>query len=256
MKQTRLPYGYTLCTFEVLSSTMDEASLLAQQNFPDRTLVVANRQTNARGRRGRSWFSPQGNLSLSLLLRPRIEPSGCFAYAFIFALAMGKTLANILPPGGFISYKWPNDLYINDFKVGGILLESEVDAQTSTLRWLIGGVGVNLINSPLEAPYPVISLKQLGVDVLASEMLSPFCIAFHHLETLFQERGFCAIRELWIEQAYGLGQLVKINSGSDFPEEGIFQDIDSEGAMVLRMLSGERKRILTGDVSLISPKKG
>ncbi|MGL5783973.1 MAG: biotin--[acetyl-CoA-carboxylase] ligase [Alphaproteobacteria bacterium] len=256
MKQTRLPYGYTLCTFEVLSSTMDEAFFLARKNFPDRTLVVSNCQTNARGRRGRSWFSPQGNLSLSLLLRPRVEPSGCFAYAFIFALAMGKTLANVLPPGIFVFYKWPNDLYIKNFKVGGILLESEVDAQTGNLKWLIGGVGVNLTNSPFKAAYPVISLKQLGVDVLASEMLSPFCVAFHHFEALFQEKGFEAIRKLWIERAYGLGQLVKINSGSDVSEEGIFQDIDLEGAMVLRMLSGERKHILTGDVDLVSPKKG
>lgn len=235
---------------------MDEAFLLAQQNFPDRTLVVANRQTDARGRRGNSWFSPQGNLSLSLLLKPRIEPSSCFAYAFIFALAMGETLAHFLPHGISISYKWPNDLYIKDFKVGGILLESEVDAQKSNIKWLIGGVGVNLISSPAETPYPVTSLKQLGVDVAASQMLSPFCIAFHHLETLFHERGFLAIRELWIERAYGLGQLVKINSGSDFPEEGIFQDIDSQGAMLLRMLSGEHKRILTGDVNLVSPKRG
>jgi BirA family transcriptional regulator, biotin operon repressor / biotin---[acetyl-CoA-carboxylase] ligase len=235
---------------------MDEAWLLAKHHFPDRTLVLANRQTNARGRRGRSWFSPQGNLSLSLLLRPRVEPSGCFAYAFIFALAMGKTLEKMLPPGVSVSYKWPNDLYVADFKIGGILLESEIDPQTNRLRWLIGGVGVNLINSPAEAPYPVISLKQLGVDVLASDMLSPFCIAFHHLENLFQEGGFGAIRERWIKQAYGLGQLVKVHSGADLPEEGIFQDIDAEGAMVLRMLSGEHRRILTGDVSLVSPKRG
>ena len=137
MDQVPLPLGYTLCRFEVVSSTMDEAWLLAQQNFPHRTLVISKRQTNARGRRGRTWFSPEGNLSLSLILRPRIQTTDCFAYAFMIALAMGKALNAFLPSGDTINYKWPNDLYLGNAKLGGVLVEAK--SQGHQLEALVCG---------------------------------------------------------------------------------------------------------------------
>lgn len=252
MDQVSLPLGFTLCRFEVLSSTMDEAWFLAQQQFPHRTLVVSQRQTNARGRRGRTWFSPAGNLSLSLLLRPRIQVQDCFAYAFIFALAMGKALNQVLPPGLAIAYKWPNDLYLDGAKLGGVLIE--VQSQDNHLQGLVGGIGVNVTQTPENPPYPVICLGEAGVEVDAMAVLPPFCEAFHHLENLFQERGFAAIRERWLPHAYGLGQWVQVQQGTGAIEEGIFQDMDAQGAMVLRTVAGEQKRILTGDVNLVTPR--
>src|SRR6266436_1207365 len=105
-----LPDGYRLKRYEVVGSTNDEAKALARAGTPEGTLVWAAAQTAGRGRRGRAWQSPPGNLYLSLVLRPDGPAARAPQLGFVAALALGDALDQLAGPGLQLRYKWPNDL--------------------------------------------------------------------------------------------------------------------------------------------------
>lgn len=246
-----LPLGYRLYTFDVVTSTMDEAHQLAQQGEPEKTLVVAGRQTKGRGRRGRPWISAPGNLHLSLIFRPKGTLDLCTPFSFILCLAIGHSLHKILPPSLPVFYKWPNDIVVSGAKIGGVLLEAETTTTTGAVKWLIGGVGVNVVDAPKECPFPTISLKDMGINIKSKDLLLPFCLELQSLLTLWRSEGFSAIRALWLKQAYGLDTPLVVQ-GVHQIIKGVFSDLDTDGSLILKTASGEKKKILTGDIMLFN----
>src|SRR5216684_5815114 len=101
-----LPDGYLLKRYEVVGSTNDEAKALARAGAPEGTLVWAGEQTAGRGRRGRIWLSPPGNLYLSVVLRPAGAPSRAAQLGFVAALGLGDALAAMVGPALAVRYKW------------------------------------------------------------------------------------------------------------------------------------------------------
>lgn len=249
-----LPLGYRLYPLDVVTSTMDEAHRLAEQGEPEKTLVMAERQTKGRGRRGRPWISAPGNFHLSLIFRPQGTLEVCTPFSFMLCLAMGHSLRKILPSALPVFYKWPNDLVVREAKIGGVLLEAETLAATGAIKWLIGGVALNVVEAPKGTPFPATSLKDMGIIVQPKDLLGPFCFELQSLLTLWRAEGFSALRTLWLKHAYGLETSLVLHGESQILK-GVFSDLDVDGSLILKTTFGEKKKIRTGDVMLFTPQE-
>lgn len=226
----RLPAFYRLQVFEELASTNDEAKRLAAAGAPEGALIVARRQTAGRGRSGRVWESPPGNLYFSLLLRPGRPPAESAQLSFVTALA----LSDALPAP--TALKWPNDILARGRKLCGILLEGSADA-------LVVGCGVNVESAPPGAT----CLRAEGADAAPETVLAAFCEAFLPWRRRWAEEGFAPIREAWLARAHGLGAAVTARLGRE-TLHGVFADLDGDGALVLDLGAGNRRRIAAGEV--------
>ena len=243
----RLPPAYRLVAREAVGSTNDEARALAREGAEDGTLVWALEQTAGRGRQGREWASPPGNLYLSLVLRPECPPREAVQLAFVAALGAAGMLGLHVPPLMPLRFKWPNDILLGPRKVAGILIEAE--GQGDTLDFMILGVGVNLVSHPPEARIPATDLKtDTGETVSAEEALEGFARHFMIWTNRWLEGGFAPVREAWLAHAAGKGERIEVR----LPNQtlaGTFADLDATGALLLDTAEG-RRTITAGDVHL------
>ncbi len=229
-----------------IDSTNDACRQRALQGEQAGLVLRADVQTRGRGRRGRDWVSPKGNLYASILLQPA-RPAGEIAtLGFVAVLALGDAVQAILPPTIQVSHKWPNDLLLNGRKVSGILLETQ--AMPGAAPFVILGVGVNILSHPADTPYPVTDLLANGAALIsARELLDRLLAAFAPVYAGWEQGGFSAIEPAWRRRAVGIGQPieVRLQSGS---LHGTFRDLDSDGALRLALPEGGERRISAGDV--------
>jgi BirA family biotin operon repressor/biotin-[acetyl-CoA-carboxylase] ligase len=241
-----LPDFYRLIRCDSVGSTNDEAKRLAQAGAPEGTLVWALAQTAGRGRRGRPWQSPPGNLYLSLLLRPTGPIAQAAQLGFVAALALGDALQPMLGGGTALRFKWPNDVLLDGRKLAGILLESETTAGEGA-AFVVIGVGVNLAAAPADAEFPATSLAAAGIaGVTPALLLEAFA---HHFETWHRcwlTERFAPVRRAWLARASGLGEAVRVRL-ERATLLGRFLDLDEEGALLLEAEEG-RRRIAAGEV--------
>jgi BirA family biotin operon repressor/biotin-[acetyl-CoA-carboxylase] ligase len=241
-----LPEGFHLCRYATIGSTNDEAKALARAGAPDGTLVWAGEQTAGRGRRGRIWLSPPGNLYLSLVLRPDAAPSRAAQLGFVAALGLGDALAALTGPGLHLRYKWPNDLLVNGGKLAGILLESETSA-TDRVDFVVVGIGVNILSAPVDVEFPATSLAAEGIaGITPPVLLEGFARHFAGWAQRWREAGFTPVRAAWLARASGLGERVRVRLEHS-TLHGRFRDLDDDGALVLDAAEGSR-RIAAGEV--------
>jgi BirA family biotin operon repressor/biotin-[acetyl-CoA-carboxylase] ligase len=243
----RLPPHYRLICYDSIGSTNDEAKRLARDGAVERTLIWAREQSAGRGRRGRRWVSPRGNLYVSLILRPDCAPNRAAQLGFVAALAVGGALNTLLPRVGKLSYKWPNDVLINGRKIAGILLESEM-ASLEKLSFLVVGVGVNLRASPSGMEFPASSVAQEGLgSVPPALLLEEFAGQFQFWETRWLADGFAPIRAAWrAGAAISRGEPVRVRLEA-VTLHGRFLDIDENGALLLDA-AGEHRLVSAGEV--------
>jgi BirA family transcriptional regulator, biotin operon repressor / biotin---[acetyl-CoA-carboxylase] ligase len=243
----RLPPHYRLICYDSIGSTNDEAKRLARDGAVERTLIWAREQSAGRGRRGRRWVSPRGNLYVSLILRPDCAPNRAAQLGFVAALAVGGALNTLLPRVGKLSYKWPNDVLINGRKIAGILLESEM-ASLEKLSFLVVGVGVNLRASPSGMEFPASSVAQEGLgSVPPALLLEEFAGQFQFWETRWRADGFAPIRAAWrAGAAISQGEPVRVRLEAA-TLHGRFLDIDENGALLLDA-AGEHRLVSAGEV--------
>lgn len=245
----RLPPGFHLKAFDLVGSTNDEAKALARAGAAEGTLVWAKKQESGRGRRGRAWTSPEGNLYSSVVLRPQRSPGEAAQLSFVAALAIADTAAEVLPDGDAeVRCKWPNDVLIRGRKLSGILLESE-PAPDGSLGWLVLGVGINLRHFPEAADYAATSLIAEGAPPLApGALLEIYATHIARWYEVWRAGGFAPIRQAWLARARGLGQPIVVRL-SDRTLHGVFADLDSDGVLLLDPQDGgARMRIAAGDV--------
>jgi BirA family biotin operon repressor/biotin-[acetyl-CoA-carboxylase] ligase len=241
-----LPPAYRLVSLETVDSTNEEAKRLARAGAEDGTLVWAREQTHGRGRSGRSWASPLGNLYLSLVLRPDCPPVAASQLGFVAALGAGTGLAEVMPPMIELRYKWPNDILINRRKAGGILLETE-SARADRLDWLVLGLGINVMQRPAETSFPATSLREEGdLEATVEAVLEAFSRHFLSWVNRWLADGFAPVRAAWRKSAIGIGEAIRVRL-PNAELEGIFDDIDQDGALLLRA-GGSVRRITAGDV--------
>lgn len=238
-----------------LGSTQDLARELARAGAPEGTVALAGRQTAGKGRLGRSFISPSGGLYFTVVLRP--DEEHLKALAIISALAVARGVERVA--GLAARLKWPNDVLLRGRKVCGILIESEFMGEG--VNYVLVGIGVN-VNADLTA-YPEIaaiatSLKaELGRGVsresLAAEILN-------QLETLYLTiQAAKPVHEEWRARLDTLGKQVRVSfpaEGAPPPkagqqvEEGLAEDVDNDGSLILRRPDGSRVSIAAGDVTL------
>lgn len=230
---------FRLTTVDSAGSTNDEVALAARAGEAEGYALFARQQTSGRGRQGRAWQSPPGNISLSFLLRPPPEKSTQLGQlAFVTALAVGEAVGSY---GLDWRLKWPNDVYINGRKIAGILLEGESG-------WVVVGTGINVQHCPPVSDRPITSLRQEGIETQPEAVIERLFERFSHWYNIWQNIGFEPLRTLWLEHAYNLGSPVKVMLAGGQMAEGRFSSLDPDGALVLDKSDGTNQRILAGDV--------
>jgi BirA family biotin operon repressor/biotin-[acetyl-CoA-carboxylase] ligase len=241
-----LPEGFCLHRYATLGSTNDEAKALARAGAPDGTIVWAEEQTAGRGRRGRVWLSPPGNLYMSLVLRPDCAPARAAQLGFVAALGLGDALRPLAGPALNLRYKWPNDLLANGKKLAGILLESQTSA-TERVDFVVLGIGVNIISAPEDVEFPATSLLAEGIaGVTPAAVLIGFARHFDGWARRWRTEGFAPLRMAWLARVGGLGEPVRVRLDHE-TLLGRFHGIDDDGALVLEGDGGPR-RIAAGEV--------
>jgi BirA family biotin operon repressor/biotin-[acetyl-CoA-carboxylase] ligase len=240
-----LPSFFALVALDQIDSTNEEALRRARAGAPEGTFVWARAQTGGRGRRGRVWSSPPGNLYASLLLRPRVPPADAAQLGFVAAVAMAETLGTVLPPERRLSCKWPNDLLVDGAKVAGILPEAE--AAGRNVEALVLGMGINLASYPPDTPYPATSLQAAGARLSLEALLEALADRLLFWYRRWQEAGFAPIRVRWLDFAAGIGQPIEVRlEGTTL--SGRFAALDTTGALDLELPDGNHRLVTAGDV--------
>jgi len=235
--------------FTELHSTNIRARELAESGAAQGEIVIAESQTQGRGRLGRRWESPPlSNLYLSIVLRPGLPPKHAPQITLTAAVALVETVASFLPRSPVI--KWPNDILVDGKKLAGILTEAACD--TERVQYVILGIGLN-VNYRAEAMPETLRRRATSMADAAGEKLSRETVLvrlIHDLDRCYgelEESGFAALRPRW-EEHFGLrGRRVRVELGSQ-TIIGRAQGIDSKGALILETDDEQRRSIIAGDV--------
>ena len=239
--------------FAEIGSTNTYARRLAEQGAREGELVIAESQTNGRGRRGRHWISPPNvNLYLSFILRPKLPPARAPQLTLMAAVALADTLQSFLPVPPAI--KWPNDITVNGKKLAGILTEMNCSAES--VEFVILGIGVNVNYSVDLMPEEI---RQRATSVLAEcqNKLSREELLWRliqHLDRCYgeiEENGFAPLAPRWEAYFGWRGQRVRIEI-LDQVMFGTAKGIDHDGALLLEDDYGRLHRVVAGDVTPVS----
>ncbi|MCO5065490.1 MAG: biotin--[acetyl-CoA-carboxylase] ligase [Rhizobiaceae bacterium] len=251
--------GFRLEAFHSVGSTNVVALDRARAGDRGNLWIAALRQETGRGRRGRAWSTPEGNLAATLL----VVLDGDFQHAATLGFVAGLSLADALdavapgstvhiaPDGGSagrnrFELKWPNDVLANGAKMAGILLESSMLA--SNRMAVAVGIGVNVVEHPRDVPYPATSLSALGAACDAQRLFLALSDAWvTHFGDWRGGQGLRGIRDRWLDRAAGLGGEVAVRIDGEV-KRGIFETIDEDCRFVIREAGGERLTISAGDV--------
>ncbi len=235
-------FGRPLYVYEQVGSTNDEAATLAAQGAGEGATVLAVAQTGGRGRRRRAWSSPAGGLWLSIVLRPSLPAERWPLVGFAAAVGAGWAVEDITPAR--VRLKWPNDLMVDERKLGGVLVEARGTA-------LVAGIGLNA-NIALETLAPEVRLvatsllavlgRAVDLAALARTLLERFEGVY---DLLTSDADVVLAR--WRERDLTRGRHVRISDAQEL--EGVAEDVDQTGALLVRTAEGVR-RVVAGDVSV------
>jgi len=211
--------------------------------------IVARRQTEGRGRRGRQWESQDGNLFSTLLQFTRKSPAEAAQVTFVAALAIADLLDAYAPPS-LVTIKWPNDVMLAGQKTSGVLVES--GAHESGGLWLAVGIGVNLAHAPEGTERPATALvHHLRGDVTAPPTVEAAAATLAGAFAVWMDRwemlGFEPILDAWRARTAGLDGPALARLGRE-TVEGIAEGVAPDGALKLRLADGSLRLISAGDV--------
>jgi BirA family biotin operon repressor/biotin-[acetyl-CoA-carboxylase] ligase len=234
-------------------STNSLAMELAQQGAAEGTAVIAEAQAAGKGRRGRSWVSPQGNLYLSVVLRPAVPVYKAPLITLMGAVAVASAIRKHL--GVPAAIKWPNDILIRGKKVSGLL--TEMSAEPDRIRHIVLGVGVN-VNMDLSMLPPDIRSRSTtlaaaaGRSVDRAGLLKALLAELDHWYRCFLKKE-ADVLTAWQELNETLGKRVAV-SGAGVSLEGQAVGVDVEGRLILRLDDGTVRQVAAGDVTIMKGK--
>lgn len=237
--------GRQIYHYDMVASTMDVAMDLGMKASPEGVIVCAEGQHKGRGRLGRFWTSVKHKgIYLSLILKPQISPIESPGLTLLSAVAVCQAIRKTTRLDCLI--KWPNDLIIDNKKVGGIL--TEMNAEMDRIKFVVIGIGIN-VNTPQSLlPAKATSLKEeLGERISRIELTKQLLRDIEDEYILFQKNGFKTVIEKWKRLSTTLGHRVKIISDKNLIE-GEALDIDSDGGLLVREDSGFVEKVMVGDV--------
>jgi BirA family biotin operon repressor/biotin-[acetyl-CoA-carboxylase] ligase len=243
-----LTTGWRVERYDSVTSTNDEARRRALEGDGGRLWIVAREQSRGRGRRGRVWASPPGNLYASALL---IDPSPAAMTAqigFVAGVALRAALGD-LGASDEVRLKWPNDLIWRGAKLAGILAEG-LALRDGRLACIVG-IGVNCASSPPALAYPTDNLANvLGGPIAPEALLMSLSSRFDEALAVWRGgAGFAEIRAQWLAHAAGLGGPIRV-AGVRGARDGIFRTLDAQGRLVLDGAGGP-EAVEAGDLFIV-----
>lgn len=233
---------------EYLSETGSTSSDLLQrlsdgERLPEGHWLVADRQSEGRGRQGRDWFDGVGNFMGSTVVHRQAGDPPAETLALVVGLALHEAVAWHLPGKAELLLKWPNDLMAGRAKVAGILLEAQGDA-------VVIGIGVNLVSAPEVPGRETAALSQLGTapdrDLFSEDLARSFATELERWRTA----GLAPVLRRWCALAHPEGTLLTVDGQEDEPLTGEYAGLALDGSLRLRLADGTLREIHAGEVNL------
>lgn len=236
--------------YDEIDSTNEEARRRVSAGSFQNSWIAARQQTAGRGRLGRHWQSPRGNLYATALFRLEGGIPAATKIPFVSALAVADVFEAYAPDAPVL-LKWPNDVRREGAKVSGILVEAGILDRSC---WIACGIGINVAAAPEGTGQAATSLADMrGDNILTAELVLEdlriqFSSRFEQLRA-----GFESVRIDWLQRAEGLGNNVKVQVGNE-AITGVFEDLGPNGQLLLRLPNGSQRSITAGDVELIKER--
>ena len=226
-------------------STNDLALDWLRNGAPTGSVVVADEQTSGRGRLGRAWYAPPGTaLMLSVILRPPVTAVG--RMTMLGAVAVCDLLSERVEPT-VVGMKWPNDVRLNGRKVCGILPEAAWEG--NRLLGVALGIGLNVRIDFRDTPFETTATSLESESGKPVDRLDLLVRLLRHVDAWAGKVESPVLYEAWRQRLTMLGQRVSV-SNADGRIDGRAEAVDSQGALMLRMETGELRRVMAGDLFL------
>lgn len=246
------PWRDTLHWYDTIDSTNTRAKELARRGAPHGTILIAGSQTDGRGRKGRSFTSPQGmGVYLSVILRPQCAPAALMHLTCAAAVAMCDAIEHIagFRPG----VKWTNDLVFGKRKLGGILTELAPDLKTGLTDFAIIGIGINCRQTDADFP-PELRSIATSLSAVSGQDVTPSRLAASMIQALVKMDRLLLTEKAQIMAHYRtdcmtLNQDIVLLQG-DRKRYGTAIDLDEDGGLIVRFADGTVRTVTSGEVSV------
>jgi BirA family biotin operon repressor/biotin-[acetyl-CoA-carboxylase] ligase len=211
------------------------------------TVIIAEEQTGGIGRMGRAWVSPSGGIWITIVLKPDLPIDHVFMITMAGSIAVARAIRKEFDLGALI--KWPNDIFIGNKKVGGLLLELSADADT--IHYCLLGIGID-VNVPLQEFSPALQNQitsisaEVGYEVDRASFLARLLKEIESRYLLLEGGEYDTILQEWKSLSCTLENRVHIRTLKN-SFEGDAIDIDSYGALIVRKDNGKLERVIAGD---------
>ena len=240
--------GKNLYVFKEVSSTNTLAKFLSMNDVENGTVIISEKQTQAKGRSGKQWESPLGGVWMSIILNPNVDHSKLPLITLATGVAVAKTLESIGVENPEI--KWPNDIMINGKKVCGILTEAV--AKFNTIENVIIGVGIDanldVEQFPEELREGTTTLKkELGRDGNENLLIKTFLEEFEKISEQFSHEGYEDILKEWRKRSYSIGKIVEVREPFNTYYDAYVLGLSKEGALVVEKIDGTLEKVISGE---------
>ncbi|WP_458404724.1 biotin--[acetyl-CoA-carboxylase] ligase [Methanobrevibacter sp.] len=240
--------GKKLYVFNEVSSTNTVAKFLAKNGAENGTVVLSEKQTDARGRSGKAWAAPLGGVWLSIIVKPNVD----YSKIPLITIATGVAVANAIERTGIknVEIKWPNDIMLNGKKVCGILTEAVT--QYNHIDSVIIGVGIdaniNINEFPEELQEGTTTIaEELGRPEDENQLIRYFLEEFEKISTLFTEEKFEDILKEWRKRSYSIGKIVEVREPFSKFYDAYVVGIGKEGALIVEKIDGTLEKVISGE---------
>ena len=240
--------GKNLYVFDEVKSTNTVAKFLAMNGAENGTVVISEKQTDAKGRSGKAWASPIGGIWLSLIVKPNVD----YSKLPMITIGTGVAVAKAIERTGITSaeIKWPNDIIIHDKKVCGILTEAVTTF--NTIDSVIIGVGIDANIDIEDFPEEL----QDGTTTLADELgrkedenvlIRLFLEEFEKIAETFNEGDYESILKDWRKRSYSVGKIVEVREPFNKNYDAYVVGIGREGALIVEKIDGTLEKVISGE---------
>lgn len=244
--------GHELKYYEQVGSTNDAAMELAMQGAKHGTIVLAEEQTKGKGRQARAWYAPKGEgIYMSIILRPELAPQDAPKISLIAGIAVAQTIK--AQAGIQVGVKWPNDVLSGARKLCGIL--TEMTADPDRIHHVVCGIGINVNQQsfPNELQQVATSMRiQGGGEYARAQVAAQVIGEFFRIYDEYTQTGDTApIITEYTRMSVLQNQFVEVRAGN-VAERGRCIGFDKDGAIVLELPNGRRRRFVGGEASVRS----
>lgn len=242
--------GQVVMAHDSVPSTQPLAHEAASKGAPEGTLVIAEQQTGGKGRLGRPWHSPSGTgIWMSLIVRPAIPLPKTPQMTLLTAVVLAKTIWE--ETGVEPKIKWPNDIFIGDKKVSGVL--TELNAESDRVNYLVIGIGLNANMTREDFPEELASIAtslriESGKKLKRARFIQRFCENFEREYDDYLREGFERVKSEWEQNSYTIGKWITVSTIQQ-SLEGKAIGLDAEGVLILEDAQGKRHKVYSADVN-------